>query len=179
MWTSLIGFMGSGKTSVARQAARGSTLLSMDLDELVERRCGEPIAQIFSEQGEDAFRRHELAALESLPADRPVFLACGGGTVETPAARSLLRERGVVIWLDAPWHIVNARLIKDVETRRPLVRLLGPDRLRQLYTERQALYAAAADFRLISSAHTVDELTRQVMYSRLRFLRRIKERGAA
>lgn len=179
MWISLIGFMGSGKTTIARQAARGSTLVSMDLDELIERRYGQPVARIFEEHGEAEFRRRELAVLESLPADRRMFLACGGGTIQSAQARSILQKNGAVIWLDVPWHILYARLLLNLETRRPLVRIMGAEQLKRLYIQRQPMYAATADFRLTGIADNVNDLMRQVMYCRLRYLRQKRKRSAA
>jgi len=104
MWTSLIGFMASGKTTVARALQAATNRPVAHLDAAVAAAAGRSVAAIFAEEGEAAFRARELAALAQLDPGRRLVVDTGGGLVETPAAADLLRERGVVIWLDAPWQ---------------------------------------------------------------------------
>lgn len=172
MWTSFIGFMASGKSSVTRHLQEATSRPAVSLDEAVVRRTGLSIDGIFAEEGEAAFRAHELAALRELDPDRPLVVDTGGGVVETPAAVELLRSRGVVIWLDAPWEVFRDRLRASAAAGRPLVIQLGWAGLEALFHRRRRLYAAAADFRVSGRSRTVQEIARTAMLRSLIWERR-------
>lgn len=168
MWTSLIGFMGCGKSATARALAAGALLPAVDLDEEVARRAGLAVPEIFAREGVDGFRAREREALAALPAGEPLVLATGGGVVENPGCAELLRERGVVVWLDAPWEVLRARVVAAGVERRPLVGHLGWDGLARLYRRRLPLYAAAAHFRLRSERVSPAALGQAVLACRRR-----------
>ena len=148
MWLTLTGFMASGKTTVARQLGAAMSRVVVSLDELAARRADCSLVEYFAEHGEARFRDLELELLGELDPDADLILDIGGGLVETAAAVTLIRSRGAVIWLDAPWSTVLGRLQDDGERTRPLVGTLGWDGLESLYHRRLPLYAQAADFRL-------------------------------
>lgn len=149
MWTSFVGFMGSGKSTVTRLLCASTNRPLAVCDELAAARAGRSVPEIFAADGEAAFRRLEVEVLEGLDPERNLVVDTGGGVVETPAAVALLRARGVVVWLDAPWPELRHRLQGDVEgAGRPLVASLGWPGLEKLHRRRRRLYAAAADFRL-------------------------------
>ena len=149
MWTSFVGFMGSGKSTVTDLLCASTNRPLAVCDELVAERAGRSVPEIFAAQGEAGFRSLELEVLEGLDAGRNLVIDTGGGVVETTAAVELLRRRGVVVWLDAPWTELRHRLhTADESGGRPLVAQLGWDRLEKLHRGRRRLYAAAADFRL-------------------------------
>jgi shikimate kinase len=158
MWTSFVGFMGSGKSTVTRLLCESTNRPLAVCDELAAARAGRPVPEIFASDGEGAFRALELAVLEELDAARNLVVDTGGGVVENPAAAAVLRRRGVVLWLDAPWTELRHRLQSDDDgAGRPLVAALGWDGLEALYRRRRRLYAAAADFRLrVDDAAPVD-----------------------
>ena len=112
---------------------------------------------------------------EPLDPDRPLVLDTGGGVVQTPAAVDLLRQRGVVVWLDAPWETLRARLKESDTDSRPLIARLGWAGVEELYRNRRRLYAAAADFRLRADQGTVDDLARRVMLRSLQWERTREE----
>ena len=148
MWTSLIGFMASGKSTVAANLLAHTSRPGVSVDDLVEELESCKIAEIFQSQGQEAFRELELKALAGLDPSRNLVVDTGGGIVETPEAVDILRANGVVIWLDCSWKEVRARL-KDAPTGlRPLVQELGWAGLEELFRRRRPMYAAAADFRL-------------------------------
>lgn len=171
MWTSFIGFMASGKSTVARRCETASRRPRVSLDEQVALAAGAPIGPIFAEQGEEAFRALELAALQALDPERPLLVDTGGGVVHTAAAVALLRSRGVVIWLDAPWESLRARLKKTDPEARPQIGRLGWAGLEELYHRRRRLYAAAADFRLRCDHGTVDEVAQRALLRSLQWER--------
>jgi len=162
MWTSFIGFMGSGKTTIAARLADLARRPLVDLDEHIASDAECDIPAIFAAEGEPGFRRRELAALRSLPENEALVVATGGGLVETREAVLLLRERGTVIWLDTPWSVL-ARRISASGDARPLVARLDEDGLAFLYRDRLPCYAAAADYRLDTGRMDPDRLLRTVV----------------
>nr|MEE4269268.1 shikimate kinase [Candidatus Krumholzibacteria bacterium] len=172
MWTSFIGFMASGKSAVTSHLQGATSRPAVSVDVLVTEKAGRSIPDIFAQDGEPAFRRREVLALESLDGQRPLLVDTGGGIVESPEAVELLRDRGVVIWLDAPWETIRARLKQSDLDARPLVGRLGWDGLEDLYHRRRRLYAGAADFRLWASGGTVAEVARTSMLRSLIWERR-------
>jgi shikimate kinase len=146
----LVGFMGSGKTTLGRLAAAELGTEFRDLDETIAREQGMTIAQLFATQGETRFREIERQALAAALADLAGggILATGGGTFADPACNRLLADRHVLtVWLDAPLSAIESRVPRDGS--RPLFR----DRaeLERLYAERQPLYARA-DLRFDTAA---------------------------
>lgn len=172
MWTSFVGFMGSGKSTVTRllQTATSRPLVSTDAE--VEARAGRPISAIFAADGEPGFRAAEMEVLASLDPARSLVVDTGGGIVETPEAVALLRSRGVVIWIDAHWEILRHRLQQQDDGTRPLVDRLGWAGLEALHRRRRRLYAAAADFRLRSEEGPAGAVARTAMLRSLLFERR-------
>ena len=172
MWTSFVGFMGCGKSTVTRllQAATSRPLVASD--DLVIERTGRPIREIFARDGEPAFRQLELEVLQELDPERSLVVDTGGGVVETPAAVALLRSRGVVIWIDVHWEVLRHRLQTQDDGTRPLVQRLGWSGLEALHRRRRRLYAAAADFRLRSGEGPADDVARTAMLRSLLWERR-------
>jgi len=102
----LVGLPGSGKSAVGRRLAGRHHAQFIDLDDLIERRVGKPVPEIFAEEGEAGFRRHEREAVLSLgPADPEPELrrviATGGGAVIDPRNRWLLYRGRFPVWLDS------------------------------------------------------------------------------
>ncbi|MGH2910645.1 MAG: shikimate kinase, partial [Solirubrobacteraceae bacterium] len=100
----MIGFMGAGKSTAARNAAEALGSVAVDVDDVIEERLGKPIARIFAEDGEAAFRAaEERFTLELLEAGGmapgPGVLALGGGAIESPRVREAL-GRHLVVWID-------------------------------------------------------------------------------
>jgi shikimate kinase len=114
----LVGFMGSGKSSVARALARRLDWEAVDVDSLIEAREHRTIADIFAAKGEPYFRSVERAVLlDRLPA-RHVVVATGGGTFVDPANREAINRDGLSVWLDVPLKRLVERVPAD--GRRPL-----------------------------------------------------------
>lgn len=141
----LIGFMGSGKTSVGLRLSYRLRRPVEDTDKLIERREGRPVSDIFAQKGEAYFRKQETALLEEL-ADRKYkcIYSVGGGTPVEPANRELLRRLGTVVYLRARAETVYERLKGD--TTRPLLMCGDPlGRIRELMDERSGAYESCAD----------------------------------
>ncbi len=135
----LVGFMGAGKSTVARALGRRLGWRAEDIDHLIEAHERRTVAAIFAQQGEAYFRQVERLVLGELLPLRHVIVATGGGTFAEPDNQALMLADGAVAWLDLTFNQVVARLPPD--GRRPL----AADRvqLEQLYLKRQMAYAHA------------------------------------
>jgi shikimate kinase len=144
----LIGYRGTGKTTVGRLLAARLGRPFADADDLVEATAGASIADIFAAEGEPGFRDREAAALASLCARADGVIATGGGAVLRESTRKMLRHSGFVVWLTATPETVAARLAADATTRsrRPnLTAAGGSDEIRHLLAARAPLYRETAD----------------------------------
>ncbi|HEU5078997.1 MAG TPA: shikimate kinase [Opitutaceae bacterium] len=135
----LVGFMGTGKTTIGRVLAQKLGFQLFDSDHEIERLKQKPIPQIFAEEGEPAFRQMERDFIESgHPAQRAV-VACGGGLVVQPGMLELLSRKGVVICLHASLETILKRT--QGNKNRPLLDVDDPmERIRTLYTKREPIY---------------------------------------
>ena len=135
----LVGFMGTGKSTVGRQVARQMGFEFVDSDHEIERLQGKPVSQIFAEEGEARFRVLEREFIEHGHPARKCVVSCGGGLVVPPGMLELLRQRGVVICMHAPIETILKRTLHA--THRPLLQVEDPERrLRELYAQREELY---------------------------------------
>lgn len=140
----LVGFMGAGKSSVGRLAARARGLQFVDLDREIERQAGCSIPDIFDRLGEEAFRQMETDALGHIEPGRGLVVSCGGGIVGSPLNRALLRELGFVVWLTATEEEIFDRVSRT--PGRPLLQTPDPRAtIGALLAAREPLYREVAD----------------------------------
>jgi shikimate kinase len=135
----LVGFTGTGKSTVGRQVARELAWPLFDSDHEIERASGRSVAQIFAEGGEAMFRALERRFIEEGHPARGCVVACGGGLIVPEGMIELLKTRGVVVCLHASLDTVVQRTTHTAH--RPL--LQGEDRegkVRELYARREAVY---------------------------------------
>lgn len=158
----LIGFMGSGKSSVARMLAAKTGLRLLETDELVVREAGCSVADIFAKEGEDGFRSRERAVLKALSSQEQSVVSCGGGVVVRAQNRSLLAELGTIVYLEVSAEESLARVGQD--DNRPLLR--GSIAPHQLLEQRRGWYEEIADIRVDTSAKGVAQVADEV-YQRL------------
>ncbi len=144
----LIGFMGTGKTTIGKRLARRLDYRFVDSDTEVEQRTGMSIRNLFLEQGEEAFRRLENETIADLAAQPSQVISTGGGTVLQPHNTTLLRAHCVVVWLTAAPGVILKR-VGNAETRPLLANAYDPlARIRQLLDARGRFYEAAAHLRV-------------------------------
>jgi shikimate kinase len=136
--------MGAGKTTVGREYARRHHLRFVDCDHEIEARTGVKVPTIFEIEGEEGFRRRESQLIDELTRSSGLVLATGGGAVLDPGNRALLSERGVVVYLNVPPHVLWERTRHD--RNRPLLQVPNPrERIEALFRERDPLYRSVAD----------------------------------
>ena len=146
----LVGFMGTGKTTIGRLVAQRIGFELIDSDAEIERAQGKSIAEIFSSQGEPAFRAMERHFIEAEhPLARQV-VSCGGGLVVQPGMLEVLLQRGVVICLHASLETILARTARH--RTRPLLNVADPDaQIRALYAAREPIYRRSGSMILTDS----------------------------
>jgi shikimate kinase len=138
----IVGFMGSGKTTVAFEVGRKLNLMVVDLDDLITRVKGRTPAEIIEKDGEDSFREVETQMLRDVLAEKsPVVIAAGGGAWTIAQNRRLIGDHeGRTLWLDAPFELCWKRIQANRELR-PLARSL--QEAQRLYEERRPIYQLA------------------------------------
>ena len=167
----LIGLMGAGKSSVARELGERLGVSVADLDSMLEASEGCTVAEYFARSGEEAFRRREGELLEQVLRAGVSVIACGGGTVLDEGSRALLRERCHVVWLE----VSPAEALRRVNSAgppasiRPL--LAGDDpgsRLESLLAERASLYAETATRRIATGGRDAAQVAGEILSARTR-----------
>ena len=154
----LLGFMGAGKSTIAR----GLDPDFVDMDALLEDRLGMPIALLFEEKGEAAFRQVESEILADLLKTDQV-VSTGGGVVISPRNRALLKQNPDNIYLKADFETLYQRISADEDNQRPLFLKNSKEDLASIFKERQAWYEEVAskviDVSKLSPEEIIEELT--------------------
>jgi shikimate kinase/3-dehydroquinate synthase len=138
----LVGFMGAGKTTVGRILAARAGAPFVDTDALIESRWGAPIAKIFAEEGEPAFREVERGVVAEVLEGPEAVVALGGGAMTDPATATAL-EWHTVVWLDVSYGEAMRRIGADAG--RPMLTAADP---KALYEQRKGMYERVADHRI-------------------------------
>jgi shikimate kinase len=161
----LIGYRGTGKSTVARLLAGRLGWAWLDADAELEARCGRSVRQIFEAEGEAGFRRCEAELLEELCRRRHHVIATGGGVVLSEANRERLRATGRVVWLTADADTIWQRLQDDPATdgRRPVLTVGGRVEVEELLRAREPLYRACADIAVETTGRTPEEVADVVL----------------
>ena len=159
----LVGFMGSGKTTVGRMLAQRLAWKFIDLDQSIEAAEGRTIAEIFARGGEAAFRKREQEVLARLLREAPQqsgrVVALGGGTFAQPENLELLqRAQAITIWLECPVEQLLMRCV--LMANRPLFR--DETSFRQLYAERLPFYQQAT-YRVQTGPGDPTEVLQQIL----------------
>lgn len=161
----LVGYRGSGKTTVARVLAPLLGWQAIDADEELERRAGRTIKQIFAEEGEIAFRDLETTIVQELAQRNACVYSLGGGVVLREENRQAIREGGKTIWLRARPETLLARIGGDPTTaaRRPnLTSAGGLAEIEQLLAIRAPIYQSLADYIVDAEGRQPEALAEEI-----------------
>ena len=158
-----IGFMGTGKTLISNLLANKKALSLIDTDDLIVEKSKLPIVDIFAQKGEKHFRDLETNILKSLLDKEKSIISTGGGIILKEENRKLLKQLGLVIWLQADTEAIINRLKHD--TSRPL--LQGSDdekkqKIQSLLTTRNSLYQACSDLIIDTSSLTPTDIITKI-----------------
>ena len=153
----LLGFMGAGKSTIAR----GLDPDYIDMDTLIEERLGMSIANFFAEKGEEAFRQVESEVLAELLETNQV-VSTGGGVVISQRNRDLLKTNPDNIYLKADFETLYQRIAADKDNQRPLFLNKSKEELATIFQERQAWYEEVASRILDVTKLSPEEITEEL-----------------
>jgi shikimate kinase len=161
----LIGYRGTGKSTVGALVAARLGWSFVDADEVLERRAGRSIQEIFAAEGETGFRDREQAILNELANLEKHVIATGGGVILRPANRERLRASGLVVWLTASPATICQRLEADPITasRRPALSQGGLAEIQELLQQREPLYRKTAICEIDTEARSPEALADAIL----------------
>ena len=159
----IVGFMGTGKSSISRRVASSLAMRFLDVDNEIERAVGIPIADIFEKHGEPHFRELEWNYIESGHPDTGCVISCGGGLITQDGMAELLKSKGVLLCLHASVETIISRTSRN--SRRPLLQVDNPEeRIRALLAERRPHYASA-QASILTEQRSIPEVVDHVIRS--------------
>ncbi len=157
----LIGFMGCGKSTIARVLSEKLGVAQVEMDELIVQEQGMPITGIFEKYGEAHFRDIETDLVRRLQARDGVVVSCGGGAVLREENRRLMKESGVIIWLTAKTETILERVKGN--TDRPILNgNMNVEYITALMEKRHDCYEAAADFAVETDGKNSDVICAEI-----------------
>jgi shikimate kinase len=165
MVITLIGYRGSGKTTLAAPLANLLACDWIDADVEIERRAGKTIREIFEEDGEPAFRQWESEVIAEWLMQPNLVLAAGGGAILDPSTRAKMRNAGMVVWLRASLDTLIERIEGDPTTsaRRPHLTALGlRAEIESLLAKREPLYRECAHYALDVERDSPEALAQKI-----------------
>jgi len=167
---SLIGFMGTGKTTIAENVAKMNGMALVDIDKKIEQETCMPIAEIFQEKGETSFRDIEEKYTAGISGFSNTVVACGGGVILKDANRDMLKKNSIVIWLWASIENIMKRVGSD--NGRPLINGNKTSNcIREMLIERLPLYAGTSDMIINTNGLEPFEISRKICDETVKFLK--------
>ncbi|WP_194095223.1 shikimate kinase [Marivivens aquimaris] len=162
----LVGMMGSGKSAIGKALAAKLGVPFVDSDHEIEVAANATIAEIFTRDGEEFFRRRESEVIERLLSGPPCILSTGGGAFMAERNRTAITEKGVSVWLKATLDTLWDR-VRHKDTR-PLLRTPNPKKtLSELMTKRDPIYALANLSAQTKKGNSIEATTNAVIRSLL------------
>jgi shikimate kinase len=161
----LIGYRGSGKTTVGRLLSSALSLPWLDLDHQIELSLGEPISGFFKNHGEEAFRDVESGCLKACIESEASVISLGGGAILRVVNRRILRESGWTVWLRCSHATLAERIGKDEGAGNVRPSLTGKDvvsEIEQVMRVREPLYSDAADWSIEVDDYSPEEVASQI-----------------
>lgn len=157
----LIGFMGSGKSTVSRFLSQMLEIPKIEMDDLLAQRAGKPITQIFAEDGEEVFRQQETALLREIGQGGPALISCGGGVVLRPENVEIMQQTGTILMLSATPETIFERVRHS--TKRPILNgNMNVEFIAGLMAKRDPAYRQAAQVTISIDGKTSEEVAVQI-----------------
>lgn len=157
----LIGFMGSGKSTIAKGLSELFPAEVVEMDAMIARQQGMAITEIFEKFGESYFRDLETKLLLDIGKQQGAIISCGGGVVIRPENIEAMKQSGIVIWLSASPETVYER-VKDSKDRPVLNGNMNVEYIAGLQEKRRAMYEAAADVTVVTDGKSVDAICQEI-----------------
>ena len=158
----LIGFMGAGKSTIARELAAQTGAKQIEMDQLIEEQQGMAITEIFAQYGEVHFRDLETELLKSFSKEKNIVVSCGGGSVLREENAALMKESGKIILLTASPETIYER-VKDCTDRPILNGNMNVDFIRGLMEKRRERYETVADVTVATDGKSKEEICEEIL----------------
>ena len=161
----LIGYRGTGKTSVGRKLAEKLKLPFYDTDQMIIDRIGKTIKEWVEEKGWESFRQEEKAVIRVISSLDCGVIALGGGAVMDPENREVLRQKGLIVWLTADVQTIIKRMKSDPDNkdnRPPLSEKDWENETQELLTQRSPVYQGLADFSIDTDGKNIEGVTEEI-----------------
>ena len=158
----LIGFMGAGKSTIARALQRELGFPLIEMDERIVKEQGMSINDIFAQYGEDHFRDIESQLIVDIGKEEPSIVSCGGGVVVRPQNTQNMQEIGRIVFLKATPETIYER-VKNSTDRPILNGHMNVEYIAELMEKRRALYEAAADITIQTDGKTREQICEEII----------------
>lgn len=158
----LIGFMGCGKSTIARMLSEKCGVTQVEMDEIIVQEQDMPITEIFEKYGEEHFRDIETDLIRRLQTSDGVVVSCGGGAVLREENRKMMKESGVIVWLTAKPETILERVKHS--TNRPILNgHMNVEYIAELMEKRRECYQEAADYQLATDGKSREEICEEIL----------------
>lgn len=158
----LIGFMGTGKSTIAKELVAQTGARQIEMDQLIEEQQGMTISDIFEKCGEPHFRDLETELLKSFSGEENVVVSCGGGCVLRDKNAAIMKENGRIVLLTATPETIYER-VKD-STHRPVLNgNMNVDYIRSLMEKRRERYETVADVKIATDGKSREEICQEIL----------------
>lgn len=158
----LIGFMGTGKSTVAQALSRETGYPVKEMDRELVKICGMDIASVFAKYGEEYFRQKETELLKAIASGDSCIVSCGGGVVLREENVRVMQESGNIMLLTAKPETVYRRVCKD--TGRPLLKnRMSPEGIQELMEERREAYERACSVKISTDGKAPDQIAKEII----------------
>lgn len=161
----LIGFMGCGKSTIARMLSKKLGMEQVEMDELIVQEQGMSITEIFEKYGEEYFRNRETDLIKHLQMKDGVIVSCGGGAVLCEENRRMMKESGIIVWLTAEPKTILERV--KYSTNRPILNgHMNVEYIAELMEKRRICYEEAADYKVATDEKSQEEICEAILNMR-------------
>lgn len=157
----LVGFMGSGKSTIGRNLCKVMRRRFFDTDDRIVEMAGKSISDIFKDEGEEYFRGLETDVLRRLPENGNLIVSCGGGMALRPENVELMKEKGKIIYLFAEPETILERVKRS--NKRPILEgNKNIEFITELMSKRIDFYEACSDIKIVVDGKTIDEICDEI-----------------